>query len=47
MFTLYFSYLSWFVSSFGPCGLALAYMVPVFVLLFIIAIISKVSGKNI
>jgi hypothetical protein len=47
MFTLYFSTLSWFVLHFGPCGLALAYTIPAVALMVALAIISKVSGKNI
>lgn len=41
MFDLYFSYLSFFVSRFGPCGLALAYMVPAVALLALFFAVEK------
>jgi hypothetical protein len=45
MFTLYFSYLAFFVAHFGSCGLALAYMVPAVALFCVIGISEKVIEK--
>ena len=46
MFTLYFSYLSLFVGWFGPCGLALAYMVPVVALLALVFAVEKYQQRE-
>ena len=45
MFELYFSYLSFFVSHFGPSGLALAYIAPTLALVALAFAVEKNAKK--